>query len=112
MAYSTSNAKDEFLEHIQGKSVRCATLVYTRYVDGERCITTFNLKENYNDEEFNEFLKNIDFIYFLYRVPSCERNINGTIWYENSQVWSARVGDKRDENWEYYEIPNIPDYLK
>lgn len=101
------NAKKELLEHIKGSEspIKCV------YINDNNTFRTskinITLKVNYNDKEYFDFLKSLDFEYdssfggeFLY----------GTIWYQDGS-WSERRGYDEPEWWEYKSTPEIPKEL-
>ena len=97
------NAKDEFLDEIKGKDLLCCEVATfgkpTRFL----C-----LKIGYSEQDFNQFIKLLDFDYdeifgnFFLR---------GTIWYCNN-TWSERRFLNGREWWNYVNGLPIPDYLK
>lgn len=100
------NAKEEFLEHVNGKEVLCAyiydTMLYPS-VDN-----AYILKRGYTEEDLNNFLSSLDFEYddsvgFLV--------FSGNIWYADG-TWSERFEHEELEWWVHVTYPDIPEVCK
>lgn len=100
-----SNAKDEFLEHVEGQNVTCALIKYERNY-GE--FTTFVLKNGYTQNDYDLFLQSLNFVY---DDGYGGQELNGYIWYDDG-TWSDRGEYDGSEWWEYQEVPQIPDECK
>jgi hypothetical protein len=105
---SKTNAKQEFISHIGNRKVKCAKISKGDEV-------SFELGCAYNTDEWNEFLKKLD---FGYNSGYGGQELFGTIWYEDG-TWSvintcARVGSTMScsEWYEYHICPEIPTELK
>ncbi len=97
------NAREEFLGHIKGKSVACATI---RDCSGDG--RTFELPVFYSEEEFKRFLIELDFDYDEDCPPY---DYYGTIWYTDG-TWSERNYNDYNIKWMFVVAPRIPDSLK
>jgi hypothetical protein len=97
------NAKDEFINHVGRKIVKCAFVQFIEYEDGEK----FFITTGYTQDEYNEFLSNIDKIY---NNGYGGQELDGMIWYEDG-TWTTRGEYDGSEWYEYHEVPDIPDYL-
>lgn len=88
------NAKRDFIEHTKDKIVKGAI------------INKFILKVNYNKDDYDLFLNQLDFDY-----GGCydTMTVEGTIWYTDN-TWSRIMEDYYLE-WEYIELPEIPKEL-
>lgn len=98
------NAREEFLEFVDGRLVKCAIVnganLLHPSVDSE-------LKENHTKEEYKEFLNSICFIY---DSGYGSQELGGIIWFENGD-WAERGEYDGSEWWEYKRRPNIPERL-
>ena len=98
-----TNAKEEFLEVIKGKSkIECASIQYKRSHHESDQKT---LKINYTEEDYQLFLKSLDFNYDAgYGI----QELDGTIWLEDG-TWFTR--DEYDgSEWRLFHIlPDIPE---
>ena len=113
------NAKEEFLEHIEDKKVLCAyvkkssefnqLLEIDEYLfnNGNRPNLGSILHKGYSQEDFDEFLKSIDFEYYN---GYGGQELFGTIWYEDG-TWSSREEYDGSEWWRHFEVPEILEEL-
>ena len=95
------NAKQEFLQVTGGKKVLCAKIVYCPNWD---TTVEINLKPEYTEEEYQEFLTNLD---FSYDDGYGAQYIHGTIWCDNG-AWFDRYDYDGSESWEFHKYPAIP----
>lgn len=96
------NAKEEFLEHIDGRKILGA-VVYSVSEDEE-----FTLPVGFTDEDYQKFLTKLDFNYFN---GYGKQELEGWIWYPCGG-WSEREKVLRgSEWWEYKVAPPLPAYL-
>lgn len=97
------NAKSELIHHIDlvKSPIKCAE-IHTREFSSEE--KTINLKVNYTDKDYYDFLKSLD---FTYDSGYGEQELFGTIWYIDSS-WSERGEYDGSEWWEYKSTPEIP----
>lgn len=101
-----TNAKEEFIGHnSQVKSKVKAVAIYTD--DWEPSIKDC-LKVGYTEEDFNSFLKRLD---FKYNSGYGGQELYGMIWYEDG-TWSERGEYDGSEWWDYRAVPSIPEELK
>lgn len=113
------NAKEEFLEHIEDKKVLCAHIKKSSSFDeimeldeylfncGDKPSLGSILHKGYSQEDFDEFLKSIDFEYY---DGYGDQELFGTIWYEDG-TWSFRQEYDGSERWRHFELPEIPEEL-
>jgi len=113
------NAKEEFLEHIEDKKVLCAyvkkssefnqLLEIDEYLfnNGNRPNLGSILHKGYSQEDFDEFVKSID---FEYNNGYGGQELFGTIWYEDG-TWSSRQEYDGSEWWRHFKMPEILEEL-
>lgn len=99
------NAKKEFIDHTQGKKVKCASINFGGYYDDhdEYIENSIVLKCNFSESDYEEFLKKLD---VDYDSGYGGQNLFGTIWYEDG-TWSSRGEYDGSEWWEYNQCPEI-----
>ena len=93
------NAKSEFINHIGSRKVLCAK-IQGDYGDP----SVFNLTTGWTDEDWNQFLTDID---FEYDKGYGGQELFGTIWYVDG-TWSDRGEYDGSEWWDYHYCPQIP----
>lgn len=93
-----TNAKQEFLEEIEGKDLKCATVT---------CLHESHLKVGYSDCDLVQFLQSLDYIY---DSGYGGQELHGTIWYKDG-TWSDRGEYDGSEWWNYNSVPDIPTNL-
>ena len=95
------NAKQEFLEHIQGngRKISCATISYQH--EG------IELRRYYTPSEYENFLHHLD---FDYDDGYGTQYLFGVIWYTDG-TWSERFEYDGAERWIHQVCPPIPDRL-
>jgi len=93
------NAKDEFLEEVDGKEVKCALV--------EHFNGNFSLVVGYSEEDLSRFLSELD---FNYDDGFGGQELYGTIWYEHG-TWSERGEYDGSEWWNHCRVPDIPESL-
>lgn len=101
------NIQEELLIHIAGKTVKCAIITINPEDDDKK---EFNLRLNYNTNDFSNFLKQLDFEYDNKSAWDGVYLI-GTIWY-NDGIWSERDASGGYEFWRHMICPDIPEELK
>jgi hypothetical protein len=81
--------KNEFECEVKGAEVECAYLYYRQYVESEKNYksTYFILPKNYTENQYADFLLNLD---FWYDPQDMDNNIHGFIWFKDGS-WSKRV---------------------
>lgn len=106
---SIINAKIEFLLHTKDLKVKCAYVVrgITHHPDEENAIAPIKLPVGYTEEQYNEFLEQLD---FHYDSGYGSQYLEGIIWYEND-AYSERGEYDGSEWWEYRQSPTIPQFL-
>jgi len=95
------NAKEEFIEHTQGKTIICA------FVEAEDS-KPFVLKAGYTPSDYDTFLQSLDFIY---DAGWGHQELGGVIWYDDG-TWSNHEGCDGAEWWSYNSAPRVPDFCK
>ena len=99
------NAKQEFLEQVNNRGLICAELQLGEYeLDNS---SSFLLKLNHTKAELQTFLESIN---FNYDDGYGGQNLFGFIWHTGAS-WSERFEYDGAENWDFKEIPTIPQYL-
>ena len=100
------NAKQEFINHIGRKSIKC---VFTQFVDNiiNEDGVQFFLTTGFTKDEYNQFLSDID---RNYNNGYGGQELDGMIWYKDG-TWTTRGEYDGSEWWEYHEVPEIPDIL-
>lgn len=97
------NARDEFLEHTQGKSIKCAWLD-----DYDSQGYKFKLPVDYSQLYLEVFLEMLNFRYD--DGYGCQE-LFGIIWYVDG-TWSERKEYDGAEGWEHRKVPEVPNKLK
>jgi hypothetical protein len=96
------NAAKEFLEQVNGKQLRCATVTYNYKYNED--VKHFNLKVGFGKEQLEEFLKLLD---FDYDNGFGGQELYGTIWYRDN-TWATRGEYDGSEWWQDHKMPDIP----
>ena len=97
------NAKEEFLEEIKGKQVLCS--IIQQDIDyGFKYKTVACLKRRFTSDEFENFLKLLD---FEYDSGYGTQELFGNIWYSDG-TWSEREEYDGSEWWSHKHSPKIP----
>ena len=113
-----NNAKQEFLTHIgqirsnltgiESRKVLCASIQQgDDYGDDEIIERTFILTTGYNQEDWNQFLSKLD---FMYDSGYGGQEVFGTIWYVDG-TWSERDEYDGSEWYVHRFCPQIPKEL-
>ena len=112
-----TNAKQEFLLHTRQISLQypevqilCCTITKGdgHSSDEEEQKWTYQLTTGFTQEELEQFLENID---FMYDSGYGGQELFGTIWYKDG-TWSERGEYDGSEWWQYQRCPEIPTILK
>jgi hypothetical protein len=109
------NAREEFLEHINEISRNYSTKVLCVQISNDDHIIQdfnerkkdFHLTTGWTNEEWSEFLSDLD---FEYDDGYGGQNLFGTIWYQDG-TWSERSEYDGSEWWGYNKCPKIPEEL-
>jgi hypothetical protein len=102
------NAKQELLEKLLGKPlVKCAELYTEDWGDDGEIKNFIRLKVNYTSDEFDEFIKSLD---FDYDNGYGGQNLFGYVWF-NDGSWLDRGEYDGSEWWQYQTTPKIPNEL-
>lgn len=99
------NAKQEFLEDIDGFTVVAADISFDEDYDKSISI---RLKFGYTQADYEYFLNQLDFEYD--NGFGCQM-LFGTIWLAEN-CWLDRYEYDGSESWELNSRPKLPDYLK
>jgi len=105
---SKTNAKQEFIGHIQNKKVKCVRLSKITSSPWDESVFEYELGCGYNKDEWNEFLNKLD---FEYDSGYGSQELFGIIWYEDG-TWSDRGEYDGSEWYEYHMCPEVPSELK
>lgn len=100
-----TNAKQEFIEHIEHRQVKCA-IIESRIDYGPK--NTYTLRSNHTPAEYDAFLQSLD---FDYDAGYGGQELHGIIWYMDG-TWSERDEYDGSEWWEHREVPSIPETLQ
>ncbi len=103
MSYSDTNCKDEFISHTADNEPNILCVIIMEEIDYDQ-YKDYILKENYTAEEYDAFLKSINFTYDSGYGGQC---IFGYIWYDDG-TWSERGEYDGSEWWVYKSCPEIP----
>jgi len=95
------NAKLEFLNATKSNKLLCSTITLSYDWNSG---TMFNLKPGYTPEEYDIFIKNLD---FDYDSGYGTQHLYGTIWCEDG-VWFDRHEYDGSEHWDFHKYPTIP----
>ncbi len=104
------NAEEEFLKHIQGKTVKCATIAIVNFPDDfpDEARVIANLMPDYTPKDFDAFLASIN---VKYNDGYGTQELFGTIWYTDG-TWSTRWEYDGSEGWERHACPEVWFYTK
>lgn len=95
------NAKQELLDAIKGVSrLKCATIELRHC----RMPKSVKLKVGYIENEYNDFLKELD---FEYDSGYGGQQLFGTLWHEDG-TWQERGEYDGSEWWIHSQLPEIP----
>jgi len=100
-----TNAKDEFMFTV-GTGAFSSKLICARisYQPDYYTETIFSLKPGYTEDDYQEFLKALD---FTYNASYGRQYVFGTIWFEEG-VWYDRYEYDGSECWQRNKYPGIP----
>ena len=97
------NAKTEFIEHTKDKpKVICAVIEKDVEWNPVHLVTLY---EGYSEDDYNEFLKQLDT--YDYDDGYGSQELYGTIWYEDG-TYSDRGEYDGSEWWQYRKAPKKP----
>ena len=99
------NAKTELLKDLVNKQIKCASITHEDYKIGLN--EEINLRVNFNEAEFNEFLNKLDFEYDS--GYGCQY-LFGVIWLQDG-TWFSRYEYDGSEYWIHNQCPEIPSEL-
>lgn len=110
MAQKLCNARDEFIKHIENRTVKCASVGEDedsyRLEVGEKAKRLL-LSVGHTPDEYMNFLCALN---FEYDDGYGGQNLFGTIWYTDGS-WSERGEYDGSEWWDHRELPVIPEEL-
>ena len=98
------NAKVEFIGHTAHNVIKCAYIEFWENTDDRK----FSLTTGYTEDEYNQFLSDID---KTYNNGYGSQQLDGIIWYEDGTwtIFPATRGEyDGSEWWDYHICPNIP----
>lgn len=101
-----TNAKEEFLEHTNGKQILCAKIATGE--DDWKDVNTLLLKQNYTEYDYQHFLMQID---YTYDNGYGGQELFGIIWYTDG-TWSSRGEYDGAEWWVHNKCPEIPSVMQ
>lgn len=102
------NAKEELLHLLEGKAkIKCAEITKGYQYDDEEPCPKFSLKVNHTENEYQEFLKSLN---FQYDSGFGGQELFGTVWFDDD-TWAIRGEYDGSEWWEYNKLPEIPSEL-
>ena len=93
------NAKAEFIEEVEEKSVLCAEIE----VFAPKHTAKYILCTHYTLAECNAFLQSLDFVY---DAGFGAQELYGVIWYTDG-TWSERYEYDGEEEWQHCRVPEI-----
>lgn len=103
-----TNAKKELEQLLEGKAkVKCAQITKGYYYGDEEPCLKFILKVNHTEDDFQSFLKSLN---FDYNSGYGGQELFGTIWLEDG-TWCTRGEYDGSEWWEHNQLPKIPSEL-
>jgi len=98
------NAKEEFLSKVSMEQVICAYICSMDDYGDEPPRQNAILKKGFTEEDWNAFLKQID---FNYNNGFGGQELDGCIWLTNNQ-WYDRGEYDGSEWWQFHSYPEIP----
>ena len=113
MTRANTNCKIELLETIGNRTIECAEIVYiASTLWGMNNETppenkVINLKVGYSQDEYNQFLKQLN---FDYDSGHGSQELYGNVWFINGE-WMEREEYDGREWWRIMNRPKIPDNL-
>lgn len=111
---SRTNAKQELLRTVYVVKMKCAKITYNPcclwevYGDNAPPSKSIILKENYSDQDFTDFLEDLN---FDYDAGYGGQELYGTIWLDDG-TWYTRGEYDGSEWWQYHCCPSIPEELE
>jgi hypothetical protein len=100
-----TNAKIEFIRHVNGREVLCAIIQWGDKYDSSN--KQFLLTTGWTKDDWDEFISGLN---FEYDSGYGGQELFGTIWYIDG-TWSERGEYDGSEWWEYHICPEIPNEL-
>lgn len=102
------DARKELEQLLEGKAkVKCASIFRFYYDESGEHIQNFELKVNHTEEEFESFLKSLEFVY---DSGFGAQELFGTIWLDDG-TWCTRGEYDGSEWWVHNQLPEIPSEL-
>jgi hypothetical protein len=95
------NAKEEFLNLIKDKELKCAIIEYQKNYGNTDVKAT--LKVGFSEEDLENFLKKIN---VKYDAGYGGQELFGTVWFQDGN-WADRGEYDGSEWWEYKKCPEI-----
>ena len=94
------NAKEEFLQEVEDKSMVCASVSFGANYDGK---VNFVLKRGHSESDHRLFIESLN---FKYDNGFGGQRVFGYIWYDDG-TWSSRGEYDGSEWWEHNVVPDI-----
>lgn len=101
------NAKEEMLELLRGREIKCAEIIFDEDMFEGKENKHIILKVGHNEEEYSKFLNDLD---FEYNNGIGEQKLYGTVWFKDN-TWADHYEYDSSEWWKVYSLPDIPMYL-
>ena len=98
------NAKDEMLQLLGGKQIKCAIVTLDYYLPDQKSIT---LKVGHDEKDFLKFLSDLD---FKYDNGYGGQELYGAVWFDDG-TWAERGEYDGSEWWNVMKLPQIPKEL-
>lgn len=98
------NAREEMLELLDGKDIKCAEVTTGRNWYEEAGGRTIVLKVGYSEEDLERFLNDLN---FEYDSGYGGQELYGTVWFKDN-TWAERGEYDGLEWWEERYLPEIP----
>ena len=103
-----TNAKKELELLLKGKAkVKCAEITKGYHCYDEELCPKFILKVNHTEDDFQSFLKSLN---FDYDSGYGGQELFGTVWLQDG-TWCTRGEYDGSEWWEHNQLPEIPSEL-
>jgi len=102
-----TNAKEEMLELLKGKEIKCAIITNgNSWLDKHEC-RTIVLKVDYTAGDYERFLNELN---FNYDNGYGGQELFGIVWFKDN-TWAGRCEYDGAEWWEEHSLPEIPKEL-
>ena len=99
-----TNAREEMLELMEGKEIKCAEVTTGRDRYKKEEYRTIVLKVGHDEEDYAKFLNDLNFEYY---AGFGGQELYGTVWFKDN-TWAERGEYDGSEWWEVHSLPDIP----